>query len=57
MKKYGEIFIGEETASGFGWEARWYEGDEVVDSDNGDAKTYDAAVKAGQEWIKSKGGK
>lgn len=52
MKKYGEIFINEDNS----WLARWYEGDELIETKEGKAKDYDTAQANASAWIETKKG-
>lgn len=56
MKKYGEIFIDEPISDGsVAWLARWYEGDELIETKEGKAKDNAAAEKDAGAWLKAKG--
>lgn len=53
MKKYGEYFVNEDGS----WIARWYEGNKVVDSKQGNESTEAKANEKASAWLKTKGGK
>lgn len=55
MKKYGEIFINEPNTDGtVSWLARWYEGDEHVETKEGTEKDNASAESKASAWLKSK---
>ncbi len=53
MKKYGEYFAYEDGA----WLARWYEGDQLIETKEGVAKSVEEANKQASAWLATKGDK